>query len=705
MQLPPSQTLFGQRGSLPMIRQAEVTECGNACLAMIAASYGLKTDIASLRRRFPGSARGITLRNLMENANAIGFSTRALKVDIDGLEKVAKPAILHWDLNHFVVLAEFSRKIVVVHDPAVGIKKLTLEEFGKHYTGIALELIPKSDFRPRDERTKIGLSTLWTKITGLSRTIIQVLLLSIVILGFTLAFPQYLQTVIDHVLPSSDRSLLIVIAIGFAFFQIFSIAASALRSLVLLHAGTAMAYHISINLFSHLLRLPLPYFARRHVGDIVARFGSIEPIKDFLTQGVTSGIIDGLMAIGTLILMFVYSPTLAALSLGALLLILFFRIVLFPAYLRAAESEIVANAAENSAFIENMRGMQTIKAFALENTRQERWQNFLTASFNERVRVQRFQIGFSTFEDAIEGLSTILIVFIAARMSLQGDFTIGMIFAFMAYRDHFNSSLTSLIELVIEFRMLNLHLERLSDIATTDPDPSGGIVKTIEMGKIEVQSVSFRYDESQPDVLEDASFVIHKGESIGLIGPSGSGKTTLLKIMMGLLPTTRGEILIDDYPISRLDVREIRNQVASVMQDDLLFSGNIADNISLFDPTPDVDWIHQCAKLACIHEDIVGMSMGYETLVGDMGSSLSGGQVQRILLARALYRRPRILFIDEGTSNLDVSTERMVNGAIKELGITRVIVAHRPETIKSLDRLFEVDNTRVVEVTGSSAFK
>jgi ATP-binding cassette, subfamily B, bacterial CvaB/MchF/RaxB len=704
MQLPPSQTLFGRRGSLPMIRQTEVAECANACLAMVAVSYGLQTDMAALRRRFPGSARGVTLRNLMENATAIGFTTRALKVDIDHLEKVVRPAILHWDLNHFVVLAEITNKVAVVHDPAFGIRKLSLEELGKHYTGIALELVPRSDSRPRDERTKIGLSSLWTRINGLSRAIIQVLLLSAVILGFTLAIPQYLQTVIDHVLPSSDRSLLVVIAIGFALFQIFSIAASALRSMVLLHAGTTMAYHISINLFSHLLRLPLPYFARRHVGDIVARFGSIEPIKDFLTQGVTSGIIDGVMAIGTLVLMFFYSPALAFLSLGALLLILLFRLVLFPAFFRATESEIVANAAESSAFIENMRGMQTIKAFAIERTRQERWQHFLTASFNERVRVQKFEIGFSTFEDLVEGLSQILIVFVAARMALQGDLTIGMIFAFMAYRDHFNSSLTSLIDLIIEFRMLRLHLDRLSDIATTNPDPSGGINIKIEIGKIEFQSVSFRYDDGQPEVIDNASFVINKGESVGLIGPSGSGKTTLLKMMMGLLPKAGGEILIDDVSLSRLDPHIVRSQIASVMQDDLLFSGSIADNISLFDPTPDVDWIHHCAKLACIHDDIIGMSMGYETLVGDMGSSLSGGQVQRILLARALYRRPAILFIDEGTSNLDVATERMVSIAIQDLGITRVVVAHRPNTIQSLDRLLEVKDAQVVEVSVDRSF-
>jgi ATP-binding cassette subfamily B protein RaxB len=274
----------------------------------------------------------------------------------------------------------------------------------------------------------------------------------------------------------------------------------------------------------------------------------------------------------------------------------------------------------------------------------------------------------------------------------------------MAYRDHFNSSLTSLIDLIIEFRMLRLHLDRLSDIATTNPDPSGGINIKIEIGKIEFQSVSFRYDDGQPEVIDNASFVINKGESVGLIGPSGSGKTTLLKMMMGLLPKAGGEILIDDVSLSRLDPHIVRSQIASVMQDDLLFSGSIADNISLFDPTPDVDWIHHCAKLACIHDDIIGMSMGYETLVGDMGSSLSGGQVQRILLARALYRRPAILFIDEGTSNLDVATERMVSIAIQDLGITRVVVAHRPNTIQSLDRLLEVKDAQVVEVSVDRSF-
>lgn len=689
-ELPPPQELFARPGALPMIRQSEAAECGNACLAMVAGSYGLRTDLTALRRRFPGSARGMTLRDLMQNATALGFATRAVKADLPQLRKLVLPAILHWDMNHFVVLAALGRRRVVVHDPAAGVRHLDWDEFGRHYTGVALQLTLTTDFVPQDDRTRLRLSSLWTRIQGLGRTIVQVVLLSLVLQAFLLAIPQYLQVVVDNVLPAFDADLLVVIALGFALFQLFAIAASALRDLVILHAGTAIAWQVSVNLFTHLLRLPLSYFERRHVGDIVSRFDSVEPIRDFLTRGVATGIIDGIMAIATLAMMFIYSPLLAILSLGALVIYLVVRLSLLPALRRRSEAEIVANAAENSSFIENARAMQTIKAYALEQQRQDRWQHFLTASFNQRIRVQRLQIGFSNLEEAIEGLSHILIIYVAATMAMQTQITIGMIFAFMAYRAQFNENVTRLIQLLIDFRMLDLHLERLADIVTAPTEARGGAAVPVRAGRIELRGVCFGYDAGQPDTISDVDLVIQPGESVGIIGPSGSGKTTLLKLMMGLLRPSRGAVLIDGADLAQADMTGYRRQIASVLQEDQLFSGSIADNIALFDPAPDMDWIVDCATRACIHDDISTMPMRYETLVGDMGSTLSAGQVQRLLLARALYVRPKILFIDEGTSNLDVATEKRVNDAIGQLGITRVVVAHRPETIRSLGRVIDL---------------
>lgn len=688
---------FINRNSLPMIRQNEATECGNACLAMVAGYHGFRTDIAALRRRFPTSARGMTLRMLTENAGRIGFATRALKADISQLHRLRLPAVLHWDLNHFVVLKSISRKKVVVHDPAKGVQTLTLEEFGEHYTGIALELTPTSGFEVEDERTKLRFSSLWSKLRGLGGSIAQILLLSIVMQVYIIAAPQYLQIVVDKILPTFDANLLLTLAIGFGLFLIVNEIASIIRHLVILYAGSSMAYQISINLFNQLIRLPLPFFERRHVGDIVSRFSSIDPIKEFLTNGVVLGVVDGMMAVVTLALMFAYSPPLASVSIVALILYLILRLALFRTFRRASEELILAGANENTNFMETVRGVQAIKSFAQEDNRQQRWQNLLADSLNQSVRVQRLNIGFNAAGALIRGIENVIVIYLAARMVMDAEFTIGMIFAFMAYRGQFVDKTVNLVELLIEFRMLELHLDRISDIATAEPEPRDGDPVPINEGRIDLRDLRFFYEPHLPSVIANADLTIKAGECVALVGPSGGGKTTLLKLMMGLLPPSSGEVFVDGTPLSRANPTQYRQQIASVMQDDTLFAGSLAENITFFDLDPDPEWIQECAQLASIHDDIQKMAMGYETPVGDMGSSLSGGQVQRVLLARALYKKPRILFIDEGTSNLDVATEHEVNAAVSALGITRVMVAHRPETIKSADRTVLVADGRVTE--------
>ncbi|RED10695.1 peptidase domain-containing ABC transporter [Pontivivens insulae] len=691
------QLYFVGRRTLPLIRQAETTECGNACLAMIASFHGHRTDIASLRRRFPTSARGVTLRLLAENAGRIGFASRALRLELKQLNRVQLPAILHWDLNHFVVLKSIGRGKAVIHDPAKGALTMSLEELSEHFTGIVLELTPTSQFEQQDERIRLKMSSLWSRLRGLGGAIAQTLLLSVVIQVYVIGAPQYLQIVVDTVLPSFDLNLLLTLAIGFALFLLVNVVAVVIRHLVILFAGSAMSYQISINLFSQLIRLPLPFFERRQVGDLVSRFESIEPIKQFLTGGLVLGIVDGLMAIVTLALMFAYSPTLAVISLSALILYLILRLMMFRSLRRASEELIITGAIENTNFIETVRGILAIKSFSQEESRKQRWQNYLADSVNQSVRVKRLDIVFDAASQLISGIENVIVIYLAAMMVMDAEFTIGMIFAFMAYRGQFVNKAVGLVELLIQFRMLELHLDRISDIAMATPEPADGELLTIYQGRIEVRNLRFAYEPELPSVFKDANFIIEPGESVALVGPSGGGKTTLLKLMMGLMQPNKGEILIDGAPLARANPAYYRSQIASVMQDDLLFAGSLTENITFFDLDPDLEWARRCAEMADIHEEITQMAMGYETPVGDMGSTLSGGQVQRVLLARALYRRPRILFVDEATSNLDVKTERKVNEAISALGITRVMSAHRPETIRSADRIIVVASGSVTE--------
>ena len=682
---------FGAR-KLPVIRQNETMECGLACLAMVAGFHGFRTDIAALRRRFPTSAAGVTLSAIMEMATRLDMSCRALKVPLADIRKLQTPAIIHWDMNHFVVLKSARAKSMVVHDPATGARRYTRDAFSTHFTGVALELHPTRDFATGKERTRLRLSHLWTRIRGLKRTLAQALVLSAILQLVVLVSPFYLQVTVDEVLVKFDADLLFVLAIGFGALAVLNAVAGLLRGYVLLYFGNMLNYQMVCNLFAHLIGLPADFFEKRHIGDIVSRFGSVGPIRSLFTEGLVATAIDGAMAIATLILMFVYSAILGSIALVALTLYLVLRVATYPPLRERNEDAIVFHAREQSFFMETVRGILSIKLFGREADRRRLWQNRFADAVNADVRVHKLGIWFALGNSVIFGIEHVVLIYVAAKMTLGAEFTVGMIFAYMAYKRQFTENAITLVERLIEFRMLELHLSRIADIALAEREPAAlpssaspgdGTLR----GALRLEGVSYRYGEALPEVLGGVSIDISAGETIAFVGASGSGKTTLMKIMLGLFEPTAGRVLVDGRPLADVGVGEYRRQDGSVMQEDALFAGSIAENIAFFDSQIDMARVVRVAGLACIHREIVAKPMQYETLVGDMGSALSGGEKQRILLARALYRHPKILFMDEGTSSLDVATERDVNASIKSLGVTRIIVAHRPETIRTANRV------------------
>jgi ATP-binding cassette subfamily B protein RaxB len=445
------------------------------------------------------------------------------------------------------------------------------------------------------------------------------------------------------------------------------------------------------NLFRHLIRLPLNYFEKRHMGDIVSRFGSLNEIKDLLSTGIVSVIVDGVMTIITLCMMLYYDVKLTLVVIVVVFLYALLRYGLYRPLKQMTEASIVHHAKENSNFMETIRAIQSVKIFQRENDRQNIWQNRYADAMNSDIKIGRWTIGFETASGLLFGIENIVVIYLAADAVMGNIISLGMLYAFMSYKDQFVNRMDSLISQWIEIKMLSLHLERLSDIAFT-PVESTNISLNRDQnqikGSLKVSHLSFSYSEAEPEVFSNLNFEIGSGESVAIVGPSGCGKTTLVKCLMGLFKPACGEIYIDDVNLSQQI--EYRSQIAAVMQDDQLISGSISDNIAFFEPQVDSDWVVECAKLANIHNDIMAMSMNYNTLIGDMGASLSGGQKQRILLARALYRKPKILFLDEATSHLDINNESIVNKSIKNLNITRIIVAHRKETINSTDRVIHL---------------
>lgn len=692
---------FTSQKRLPIILQTEMAECGLACLAMISSYYGHKLDLNSLRRDYPVSLKGATLKSLMFTANRLEFSSRALRLELKDLVNLQTPCILHWDMNHFVVLKKATKDKIIIHDPARGTLTVPMNEVSNRFTGVALELTPTKKFEKKDDKVKMRIADLWSKIKGVKRVLVQVFFLSLLLQVFALVGPFYMQLVVDNVIVGQDFKLLLVLALGFLLLAFVTVSTDILRSYIVMYLSNQLSIQMAANLFRHLIHLPLSFFEKRHIGDIVSRFSSLDNIKNLMTTGLIETIVDGIMAIGTLVMMFVYSPLLAYIVVGVVTVYALLRVALYAPFRRLSEESIVSNAKENSNFMETVRAAQSIKLFGREAQRQTVWHNNYASAMNADIRINKLKINYKGINDFLFGVENVAVIYFGATLVLDNSFSVGMLFAFIAYKMQFADKATKVIEKLIEFRMMSLHLSRIADIAMTPQENlntnSGSQTNREIKGELTLENLGFQYTEAEPMIFENVSYTFKPGESVAVIGPSGGGKTTLMKNMLGLLEPSQGKVLVDGVEINKFGLSNYRSQVGAVMQDDQLLSGSLMDNIAFFDPETNEARVAQCARLASIHEDIESMPMGYNTLIGDMGTTLSGGQRQRLLLARALYNQPKILFMDEATSNLDTKLESVVNQAVKELNITRIIIAHRPETIRSADKVVSLTQGTMAE--------
>ncbi|WP_036213352.1 peptidase domain-containing ABC transporter [Massilia alkalitolerans] len=404
--------------------------------------------------------------------------------------------------------------------------------------------------------------------------------------------------------------------------------------------------------------------------------------------------------LGTLIMMLLYSVKLAAVACVAVLLYALLRLVMFRPLRDANSEEIIHSAKQQSHFIETVRGMQSIRLFGRSEERRSSWMNALTDEFNAQLRIARLAVSYQTANTLLFSGERVIVIWLAAIAVLGNEFSVGMVFAFISYKDQFSQRMASLIDKLFELRMMRLHGERVVDIVLTEAerdDDAAEVDANQIMPSIEIRNLSFRYSDSEPEVIRELNLTIPAGQCMAITGPSGCGKTTLMKLLLGLLTPTGGEIRIGGVPLGTLGLSNYRHLLGTVMQDDTLFAGSISDNISFFDPMVDMQRVHICAELAAIAPEIAAMPMAFNTLVGDIGTGMSGGQQQRILLARALYKNPKILVLDEATSHLDVWNEQAVNAAIEKIPLTRIIVAHRPETIQMAERVIILHNGQVAQ--------
>jgi ATP-binding cassette subfamily B protein RaxB len=690
---------FRLRRHLPALLQTEAAECGLACLAMIASYHGHAVDVATLRRRFAVSMRGATLAVLMELAARLGLEARAVRVELEDLARLRAPCVLHWSFTHFVVLRRATRRGLIVHDPARGRRRVRRAEAEASFTGVALELWPSPRFTPRAAPPAVGLRELVGNVRGLVGALAQILLLAATLETFVLASPLLLQWVVDHALVAANQDLLTLLALGFGLLVLLEQATALLRGVVIMHFEATLNVQWQANVLAHLLRLPLPYFEKRHLGDIVSRFRSIDAIQRTVTTAFVEAIVDGAMSALLLAVMLCYSPRLAAVCVAAMTLYVALRRLAHAPLRDARHEQIAAAAKQDSHFIETARGVRAIKLFARGAERRGAWLALLVEQINAGSRVQRLALALRASNGVLLGLENVLVVYLGASFILGGTLSTGMLLAFVAYQRQFALRVSTLVDKLAEVRLLRLHCERLGDIVLTPPEVEDGPGRLIVSGStpglaVRVRGLRYRYGEHEPHVLDGVDLDVAPGECVALVGASGCGKTTLLNLLLGLLAPTAGEVAIAGVPPRELAAA--RHTVAGVMQGDCLFAGSIADNISFFAADADQRRIEECARLAAIHADIAALPMAYNTLVGFMGSTLSAGQQQRILLARALYARPAVLILDEATSHLDAQREAAIAAAVAQLGMTRIIAAHRRETLAAADRVVQLDGGRIV---------
>lgn len=709
---------------LKLVMQNEANECGMACLTMIANYYGNGISLSQLRLDLNNDGQGVNLKTIIEQAARIGMSSRALKVPLEELAQLQTPAILHWNFSHFVVLTKVTAKGIHIADPALGKRFVSMKEVDQSFTGVALELSPNQDFTQIKASTGLRLRDFAKNAVGLKRQLFLLLGLSLLLQLFAVVSPFYMQTVVDEVLVKADEALLSALVFGFALVLVIDTATQFLRERLMLVFSMRFSMFLSSSVFAHLLSLPIPYFIRRHMGDIVSRFDSVQHVRELITSGIITALIDGIMALITLAVMLAYSVELTLVVIAVVAVYSILRWVFFYPVRRLNKETLHADAEQQSYFMQSVRAIRSLKLSNSSAASHAKWLDKLTVAMNKRIDLAKWNIRFSTVNKLLFGIENLVVVYLAALLVLEQSMTVGMLFAFISYKSRFVDAMSSLIEKWIEFKMLSVHLERVSDILLTEPelkDPLNARQqlaitqvaqrntqhKSVSSNKaiphVAVEDLSFAYGDDLEPVFKHVSFSLAAGESMAIVGQSGCGKSTLFNCLLGLLNSNSGRILINGI-LLRPDNRDAHG-IAAVLQDDQLLSGSVLENISQFDENINIEKAVTCAQIACVHQDIMNMTMQYQSTIGDMGDSLSGGQKQRLLIARALYREPKLLLLDEASSHLDAATEKQLNFNLQQLNITKIMIAHRSETIASAQHIIRLTATGVEYLNADGSIK
>ncbi|MDH5622491.1 MAG: peptidase domain-containing ABC transporter, partial [Gammaproteobacteria bacterium] len=679
---------------LPLIRQATATECGLACVAMIANYFGIPTDLTGLRRAGDVSLKGATLISISACCRNLGLATRSVRCDLGELRKLRKPCILHWRFNHFVVLKTVRKDAIVIHDPARGeiIEKLVTASSA--FTGIALEVMAAPRYRQAKSFRALKLADLVPHDASLNRKFAAGLVLALICEALLLATPFYLQLVIDQVLAKGDRYLLNTLAVAFCILLVIHVMANVMRQLTFHYLGHVSVFDITSRILHRLLMLPTRYFRSRELGDIQHRILSLGRVQSFVVQSVPALVLDTVFLILISVLMMLYDVRLTFLMIAALSLWCVWRVFIVPVSLRLSSDIAQAESSVQTHFLESLRAVQSIKLANGESQRESEWKNLYADATNSRIRASNLQVADGAVRQIIFQGARVATIYLLAVRGLDGQISIGMISAYVAYLGMFSTRSAGIVDRMLEYKLLDVPLNRLADIVFSEEEPMTSTSSRLSIGSIELRDVGFSYSKHEPAILRGCSAYFRERELTAIAGPSGVGKSTLLQLIAGNEMPSHGQLIIGGTPACHWQPQNLRTQMAVVMQGDTLLKGSVAENIALFDDAMDRSRVRNAARAACIHADIESWPMAYETRIGDLGSALSRGQVQRILLARAYYRRPALLLLDEATSGLDYQLEKALITSLAEIDATIIVVTHSDLMLQAADKVLWLHDGR-----------
>ncbi|EMJ7183296.1 peptidase domain-containing ABC transporter, partial [Acinetobacter baumannii] len=569
--------VFTFRSKVPVILQTESSECGLACLAMISSYYGHYETIFTLRQKYSVSIKGSSLSDLIKIAGKINLNSRPLRLEMDELSKLRLPCIIHINMDHFVVLVSVNKKIEVI-DPSLGKRFYSIDEFSDIFTGIALEIWPNSKFEKNEKKEIFNFFHLLHDLKSLLPSFSYILILAVVLEILGLVSPLYMQFVLDNVIPEGDRQLLLTLTIAFFMLMIFNIIITTTQTLIGMFVSTTLNVQWKSNVLNHLVNIPNEYFFKRHLGDIISRFNSIDPIQSTLTSTFIITLLNACLAIFTLCLMFYFSAQLALITLIAMVLYLLLKIITYLPLRSLAEKGIILGASQNSYLMETIRGIRAIKQYNKQDERSNNWLSLFVNQTNNSLSSQKLSVIISIINKFIFGVENLLIIWFGANLVIDKTFTIGFLTAFIAYKTQFSTRFSSLIDSYFQIKMLSLHGERLSDIVLTDQEDVTAFeltpnVKQEIKGQIKAENISFKYGDFEAEIIQGLNLTIEAGQSIALTGPSGCGKTTFLNLLNASLKPTSGEIFLDNIPFSQLGTKNLRSLIACVDQNDTLFAG------------------------------------------------------------------------------------------------------------------------------------